>query len=96
MRDNFRRLLEHLRSDPVMSCAFEFYEWDLAAGSYPATLTVTHRLGYVPRDVVVTSTIGGTATFNMDQFTRTTVSVTVSAATVVRAFLGTHGEGRVS
>ena len=97
IRENFRRLLAFFRDDGWQKGNFKFMELTLAsdvAVGYTATLEVTHRLGFVPKDVVTTSVVPSTetATWNYESFTRTTLSVTISAAVTVRAYVGRYGE----
>jgi hypothetical protein len=97
IRENFRRLIAFFRDDPWQKGNFKFLELTLASDvtvGYPATLTVPHRLGFVPKDVVQTGTFPSTSTvtWNFESFTRTTLSVTISAAVVVRAYVGRYGE----
>ena len=71
---------------------FEFREFMLSAPAYPATMSVPHKLSFVPRDLIQTSVIGGPVTWSYDQFTPLSVVVTISAKAVVRCFLGTYSE----
>lgn len=62
----------------------------LSAASYPATLLIGHSLGQKPTDFIQTYVSGGTATWNIDSFTATQLSVTISAALTVRGFAGIY------
>lgn len=79
--------------EPLLKGRFQFREFTLAAPSYPATVSIPHKLLYVPRDIVQTSIIGGTVTWQYQKFTQTALVATISAPTVVRAFIGTYSEG---
>ena len=97
IRENFRRLLSFFKDDPWQKGNFKFMELTLAsdtATGYPATMEVSHRLGFVPKDVVQTSVLptSVTVTWNYASFTRTTLSVTISAAVTLRAYVGRYGE----
>lgn len=71
---------------------FKTYRVNLAlsAAAYPATLLIGHSLGQAPTDFIQTYVKGGTATWNIDAFTPTQLSVTISAALTVRGFAGIY------
>lgn len=96
VQENLRRVSDFLRECPLLKGDFSFYELSLSAPTYPATVRYPHSLGYVPKDVLVTSSTGGTVTWNYASFTRTHLSVTISAAATVRCFLGSYAEGRTA
>lgn len=91
-RENFKDIDRTLYNDPIFKGKFVFFEKNLSATSYPATITIYHKLGFVPMDIIPTHISGGTVTWNYSAFTLTTISVTISAATHVRFFAGRYEE----
>lgn len=91
-RENFKYLDKKVFNDAVLKGRFVFFERALEAAVYPATLNVFHGLDFIPADVIQTSFLGGTVTWNYSLFTRTYVSVTISAAVTVRFYLGRYEE----
>lgn len=94
-QENFRRLQEFLREFPLFKGAFQFRVFELAGTSYPQKVTYMHRLGFMPKDLLVTSIIGGAVTWHYDEFTATNVVATITAPATVRAFVGAYAEGRI-
>lgn len=98
VQENFTKLDEYLQNEPFRKGQFKFMELDLTlatpAGGYPATLDIPHGLGFIPKDIVVTAVVPGTATvvWNWNDFTRTYLNATISAAVVIRAYVGRYGE----
>ena len=65
LQENFVRLNEFAQEEALLKGNFKFFELDLSEASYPATITTKHYLGFLPKDVILTSSIGaGSATFN--------------------------------
>lgn len=95
-QENFSRLQAFLRDFPLFKGSFQFRELTFISPSYPASVVVPHRLGFLPKDVLVTSVRGGTLTWMYEDFTQSNIVATVSAATTVRAFFGTYAEGRLA
>ncbi len=77
-------------SEPLVNASFRLFEITFgAAGTYP----VAHGFGYIPTDVLQSRvSAAATVTWNYDSFTRTDLSVTVSGACTVRAFIGRFEE----
>lgn len=102
VRENFSRVERYASSDVFSKGNFTFFELALAsdkATGYPATKEVTHALGFVPKDVLQLAVTPDTTTgyqtvvtWNFEDFTSTTLSITISAACTVRAFIGRYGE----
>ena len=58
------------------------------------TKSQAHSLGYIPKDIILSKLTGtGPVVFNLGAFTATTLSVTASAACVVRFYYGTYQSG---
>jgi hypothetical protein len=94
VRENFRRVADYLRDDPFARGQFQHFTLTLTAPTYPATVTVPHGLSFRPTDVIQTAVSGGAVTWLFDNFTATDLSISIAAATTVRAFIGAYGEGR--
>ncbi len=97
-RENFAKIGDYLQDEPFRKGQFKFLEIDLTratpAGGYPATLDTPHGLSFIPKDVIMTAVIPGTATvtWNYDSFTRSYLNLTISAAVTIRAYVGRYGE----
>lgn len=94
IQENFRRLSRYFQDDAWRKGNWSFVEYQLTAATYPKTIELTHRLGFVPKDVLSLSVSPDSETvlWNTDSFTRTTLSVTVTAACTVRAYIGRYEE----
>ena len=96
VQENFIRLNAFADSEGILKSGFKHFEVEFAAPTYPSTVSFFHRLGYVPKDVLVTSSIGpGVATFEYALFSNTQIYVTITDAVTVRFFLGTYAEGNI-
>ncbi len=94
-QENFRRLENHLREQPLLKGEFQFLTGTLSAKTYPATVGFVHSLGFVPKDVLQTSVTGpGTLTWEYADFTRTQLFATISDRVTFRGFFGSYAEGR--
>lgn len=96
IRENFQRVRDYLRNDPVSRTQFTFltHTFDTAS-TYSATLDIAHGAGFQPKDIIllsITDDDAATITWNYDDFTETTLNVTVSAACTIRAFVGRYGD----
>ncbi len=75
-------------SQPLLNSRFKFFEIAFTAAG---TFKVAHALGFQPQDVIHTSTTGaGAITWNFGSFDTTDISVTVTDACTVRAFIGSY------
>lgn len=93
-RENFKRIETYIENLPLLKGQFNFIEQTLSDGSYPATVRVYHSLGFAPKDILVTSVIGGTITWDYASATTEYIEASISAETTFRAFFGTYAEGR--
>ena len=74
--------------EPFISSGFEFITATFTASG---TFKVAHGLGFKPLDVIQSSLTGaGALTWNYGSFDSTNLSVTVTDACVVRAFIGAY------
>lgn len=85
-RENFSRIAKELDNDIISSGNWRFIE--LAITGAVSNFRYEHNMGFKPLDVIVTSTIGGTVTFNFNLFSDTHIDITTSATATVRFFLG--------
>ena len=92
-QENFVRLEDYIREEPILKTGFKFLSMTLEAPSYPATVSYPHRLGFLPMDVIVTRNIGS-YTLEYDDFTDLTIAVTITGPVELRMFVGTYAEGR--
>ncbi len=87
---NFQNLISYFNAQNQL-LNFQFTEQNLADGQ---TLTITHNLGFVPKDIIVTKLVGtGPVTFNLSKFTTSTLSLTATKACVIRFYYGTYPVG---
>lgn len=91
IRENFQRLEDRANVDVFDLGRFKFLTYAVGSAS---TAELQHNLGFQPKDVIALSVSpdNTTVTWNTDDFTRTTLSVTVSAACTVRALVGRYGD----
>ena len=88
-RENFLLLQRGFNEEPLLKGNFKFftYTFDSAVSGFE----VPHRLGFIPKDVLLLSaTNSATVTFDYQAFSTTTIKVTTSASTTIRAFLGRY------
>lgn len=91
-KDNFTRIADYFRNNILDRCDFNFIEITTTAAV--TNTAFGHNLGYVPKDMIIMSITGGaTVTVNYDRFTSTTVNITTSAATTIRALIGRYSNG---
>lgn len=98
VRENFDRIRRFVKEGLFARFVGRFVAIDV---DYPTNYTPyaaytflwPHNLGFQPQDVIQTSLIGDAyLQWNYDRFTATNVSITVTNACVVRAFLGSYVE----
>lgn len=97
-RENFDRIRRYFKEGLFGRFVGRFVEIDIA---YPSSLTPyaaytflwPHKLGFRPEDVIQTSLIGAAfLQWNYANFTKTDLSITVTNACSVRAFVGSYVE----
>lgn len=97
IQQNFKTIGDLFRGIPFLKGEWKFLEFQvLATGTGQK---VTHTLGYTPKDVIVTSTIGGSITFNYNSFDGTYLNFDATVTTspmTVRAFVGRYSEESVN
>jgi hypothetical protein len=91
-RENFQRLQDTLKNDPLRRGGFKFFELEIAGAVI--NLKIMHKLGFTPKDVIQTGVTGsGTLTWNFSEFDSQFLDVTTTGPVTVRAFIGTYREG---
>lgn len=89
VREALQWMWEYLKAEPLLQGEFQHFELNFTAAV--VNQMIPHRLGFVPRDIIETSTIGsGTITFNMSSFTSDAISVTTTGPVRVRFFGGSY------
>lgn len=92
IRDNFRKIQEALRAEPILKPDFRFFEFDFTNGAVTQT-DKSHGLGYLPKDVILLSASNSAdVIFHYDDFTKTSVNITTSAACKIRCLIGRFEE----
>lgn len=90
-RENFSRLKKFLEGKTFLKGTFKFFEIEV-----PAAVTnrrFKHNLGFLPKDVIVTSQIGaGAVTVNYSLFDMDFIDFTTTGAVTFRCFIGTYRE----
>ncbi len=85
-RENFRRISESINNDLISSANWRFIE--LLVEGVTTNFKFKHNLKFIPKDVIITSMIGGVATFNYSLFDETNIDLNTTATTTVRFLLG--------
>lgn len=92
IKEALENLSDFFRGQPFIEPEWQFFEKE-----YTGAVTddlIRHTLGGVPKDVLVTSTIGaGSVTFKYADFTKDFLVVSTSGAVKVRFFAGTYVKG---
>jgi hypothetical protein len=80
VRDNFQRLLEASRNNPLTATEWKLVEGEITGNNSGAKFR--HNLKYIPKDAILTSAIWsgtiGVLTLRTERFDDTNVEVTVS------------------
>lgn len=91
---NFDKLREFINEDFVLA-RFDGKFFEVAFTGAGTNALIAHGLGFIPKDVIHLSqrnSDSATVTYNYDDFTDTYMSITVSAATTVRFYVGSYRE----
>ena len=89
VRQNFQALVNYFQSNNQFY-GFNFFEI-IETAAVTTAKTLTHNLGFIPKDVVVTQITGvGTLQLQYGAFTKTTISYITTGACRVRLFVGTY------
>lgn len=88
-QENFKRILDYFTKDAITRANFEFLTVSPTAAV--TNLKVPHKLGYVPKDVILMHNLNNvTVTFNYSKFDATNIDVTLSGATTIRFLAGRY------
>lgn len=89
LKQNFLNLLAYFKAQGQLD-GFEFMEQIFTEAQ--ANFRVSHTLGTIPTDVLLTQLTGpGSVTFNFGKFDANFLDITVSGACRVRFFYGVQG-----
>lgn len=86
VQENFIRLQDFLKTTGLLSSDFGFFS--ITVPSALTNFRFAHNLGFRPLDIIQTSVIGGTVTWNYASFDDEFLDLTTSAALTVRGFAG--------
>lgn len=89
IRQNFVNLAAYFSAQNQL-LGFNFFELNIAAAT-AAPQTLTHKLGYIPKDIIVTHFTGtGTLQFQYSAFTTTTIQYVATGPIRIRFYVGTY------
>ena len=92
VRENFKRLKTFASGQKLLNGSWQFVE--LVIPSAVINFKFAHNLGFAPRDIIQTSSIGaGVLTWNYSLFDNVNLDLTTTGAVTVRFFVGTYVEG---
>jgi hypothetical protein len=87
IRESFTWLYEFLTQIPILQGDFKFFEFEIKSTN--TAEKIPHRLGFVPKDIILTSVSNGaTVTFLYNKFDITNVVLQASTPCVVRFLAG--------
>ena len=87
-RNNFQNLQNYFQANNQL-LGFSFFE--INVGSATTNASLSHNLGYLPKDIITTLVSGpGILTWNFSSFTTTTLNYSTTDAIRVRFFIGTY------
>lgn len=88
LRENFYRIQRFTTLQALLLVDFTFFEVTIQTGPAQA---VAHGLGYIPKDILVTSALGNlNYYFNTNLFDKTNIYVTAAGPVTLRFFAGTY------
>lgn len=92
IRDAIFNIVEEFRKQDTFNSQLKHFEINFLT---PVTnFKFPHKLGFVPKDVILTSSIGyGVATFNYDLFDNVNFDITTTDAVKIRFFAGSFLRG---
>ena len=97
VQQNFKAIGEIFSTIPFIKGTWQFCVFTVKTTG--SNIKIPHGLGFQPKDILVTSTIGGTVTYNYSLFDRTYLDVDATVVTspiTVRAFVGTYSEETIN
>jgi hypothetical protein len=90
VKSALEQIESYVNVQPFLKGEFKFYSISITGAV--TNYKFPHNLGFVPKDVLVTSVIGSSPTWNYSLFDATNLDITVAGTTVIRAFIGRYGE----
>lgn len=88
-KENFRKIAEFVSKTAILLANFEHFEINIDGAK--AHFKYTHNLGFIPKDIIVTSVTGnGVVTFNVEEFTKEAIDITSTGKCTIRFFAGTY------
>lgn len=94
-----RKSLELIQNEvnlkqPLLRGQWRFFELSFIGPQ--AHMKVKHNLGFQPKDILLTSTIGpGIFNVNFDLTDKDNLDITTTDSCKIRAFIGTYSEGAI-
>lgn len=89
VRENFKKILSLLNTNPVLNGEFKFFEVDIPAASSPFKLR--HGLSFVPKDILVTFIEGDHRFyFEYQNFTKEEIWITNDGPVRIRFLAGRY------
>ena len=89
VRESLIWLYEYLVQLPILRGEFEFFEVDIRSSIVDES--IPHKLGFVPKDIILTSaTNGAQVIFNYDKFTLENIVVQTNVPSVIRFLAGRY------
>jgi hypothetical protein len=89
VQENFKRVEDYYRKDPLDRSNFEFLEVNI-----PSAVTASafpHFLGYMPKDVILMHNLNNASvTFHYSLFDKTNLYITSSGITTLRMLIGRY------
>ena len=91
LQENFLRIEKEVNSQDILRGQWKFFEVEFTKSI--ANFKFQHRLTYLPKDVILTSTKGtGVASFDFDLVTATHLDITTTGPCIIRFFVGSYQE----
>ena len=85
VRDVLDKVQKDFNDSDLLGGNFEFI--NVAVGSGLTSHKIPHQLGFVPTDIITTRS-SGSYTWNYEEFTKDTLSITTTTVTAIRCLIG--------
>jgi hypothetical protein len=86
IRENFEKLAQLIQKNPIL--AGDFKHLEIFVTNPTSTYKVFHRLGFRPKDVIITYVSTGTATPVFSSFNNESIELNISNASTIRLLIG--------
>lgn len=88
IRESLQWIYEYLSDISLLRGQFEHFDIEIQGAT---TEKIPHKLGFIPKDVILTSVVGtGVPTFEYAEFDKTYIVVSTTASCVIRFFAGRY------